>query len=226
MSPHSHRLEHPIATAAAPPALAAGAVGILTGMNTYLAFGVAMLVIVVVSLVASGMLAASFNERAKADLGRALAPLAERLDGTVDVEAASISGRYRGHITTGAMVSAPGGMGRQFEVRLVDGAGGRPWNLLSTRPKDDSGPIEHRFEGGDGLEQPLRGALDASMERLLPFPGWFQLRYDPLAGDLRLSRTMQSRKDIPSEERFALYLDTLYTAATANRAAQAPDAAT
>ncbi len=97
-------------------------VGILTAMNTYVLFGLVTLLIVVVSLVASGMLAASFNQRARADLGRALAPLAEQLDGTIDIESASISGRYRGHITTGAMISAPGGMGRQFEVMMIDGA--------------------------------------------------------------------------------------------------------
>lgn len=195
-------------------------------MNTYLVFGVVMLVIVVVSLVASGMLAASFNERAKADLARALAPLAEQVDGTVDVESASISGRYRGHITTAAMISAPGGMGRQFEVKLVDGAGGTPWTHLTTRPKDDVGPIEHRFDGDAEVESALASEIRGPMESLLPFPGWFQLKYDPIPGEVRLSRTMQSRKDMPSPERFAAYLETIHTAATANRAAQAPDGAT
>lgn len=198
----------------------------LTRMNTYVTFGLAMLVIVVVSLVASGMLAASFNERARADLGRALTPLAEQLDGTVDVESASISGRFRGHLTTAAMISAPGGIGRQFEVKLVDGAGGEPWTHLATRPKDDIGPTEHRFDGSEQLEAALAPRLREPMERLLPFPGWFQLRYDPPSGELRLSRTMQSRKDIPAPERFALYLDTVHGAAEANRAAQAPDGAT
>lgn len=195
-------------------------------MNTYVLFGLVMLVIVVVSLVASGMLAASFNERAKADLARSLTPLAEQIDGRVDVENASIAGRYRGHITSGAMISAPGGMGRQFEVRLVDGAGGAPWTHLTTRPKDDVGPIEHRFDGPEAVEHALVPRLKEPMERLLPFPGWFQLRYDPASGEVRLSRTMQSRKDIPAPARFALYLETVYGAASANRAAQAPDEAT
>ena len=201
-------------------------VGILIAMNTYLVFGLVMLVIVVVSLFASGMLAASFNERVKADLGRALAPLAEQLDGTVDIESASVAGRYRGHITTGAMISAPGGMGRQFEVRLVDGAGGEGWTLLSTRPKDDVGPIDHRFDGPSGLRSDLTAENRDGMERLLPFPGWFQLKYEPASGEVRLSRTMQSRKDIPAPDRFSAYLETLHAAAMANRAAQAPDAAT
>lgn len=194
-------------------------------MNTYIVFGLVMLVIVVVSLVASGMLASSFNERAKADLGRALAPLAEQLDGTADIETASITGRYRGHITTAAMISAPGGMGRQFEAKLVDGAGGQPWTHLTTRPKDDVGPIEHRFEGNGRIESQLTAEIRAPMEKLLPFPGWFQLKYDPVTGEVRLSRTMQSRKDIPTPERFAAYLETIHTAAVANRAAQAPEAA-
>ena len=204
----------------------ASGVGILIRMNTYVVFGLAMLVIVVVSLVASGMLAASFNERAKADLGRALAPLAEQIDGTVDIESASIDGRYRGHITSGAMVSAPGGMGRQFEVKLVDGAGGEPWTHLATRPKDDVGPIEHRFEGGKELDAALSPVIRGPMEALLPFPGWFQIRYDPASGELCLSRTMQSRKDIPAPERFAIYLETIHGVAVANRAVQAPDGAT
>ena len=195
-------------------------------MNTYIVFGLVMLVIVVVSLIASGMLAASFNERAKADLGRALAPLAGQVDGTADIESASISGRYRGHIATAAMVSAPGGMGRQFEVKLVDGAGGKPWTHLTTRPKDDVGPIEHRFDGDANVEIDLTKHLRGPMEALLPFPGWFQLKYDPVTGEVRLNRTMQSRKDIPTSERFAAYLETVHTAAVANRAAQAPDPAT
>jgi len=192
-------------------------------MNAYIVFGLVMIVIVVVSLVASGMLAASFNERAKADLGRALAPLAEQVDGTADIETASISGQYRGHITTAAMISAPGGMGRQFEVKLVDGAGGKPWTHLTTRPKDDNGPIDHQFDGDTGIEAELAVLLRGPIEELLPYPGWFQLRYDPVTGEVRLSRTMQSRKDIPSPERFAAYLETVHTAAVANRAAQAPD---
>ena len=200
--------------------------GILREMNTYVIFGLVMLAIVVVSLFASGMLAASFNERAKADLGRALAPLAEQIDGTVDIESATIAGRYRGHITSGAMISAPGGMGRQFEVKLVDGAGGQAWTHLATRPKDDVGPIEHRFDGSRALDDSLSPRLRSPMEQLLPFPGWFQLRYDPASGEMRLSRTMQSRKDIPTPERFALYLETIHGAAAANRAVQAPDAAT
>ena len=195
-------------------------------MNTYIVFGLVMLVIVVVSLVASGMLAASFNERAKADLARALAPLAEQVDGTVDVETASIDGRFRGHITTAAMISAPGGMGRQFEVKLVDGAGGHTWTHLTTRPKDDVGPIEHRFEGDAEAEAELTAQIRGPMEALLPFAGWFQLRYDPISGEVRLNRTMQSRKDIPTPERFAAYLETIHTAAVANRSAQAPDGAT
>jgi len=195
-------------------------------MNTYIVFGLVMLVIVVVSLFASGMLAASFNERAKADLGRALAPLAEQVDGTADVETASITGRYRGHITTAAMVSAPGGMGRQFEVKLVDGAGGTAWTHLTTRPKDDIGPIEHRFDGGADIEADLTEQIRGPMEALLPFPGWFQMRYDPVIGEVRLNRTMQSRKDIPRPERFAAYLDTVHTAAVANRTTQAPHPAT
>ena len=198
-------------------------IGILTDtMNTYLAFGLVMLVIVVISLFASGMLAASFNERSKRDLEEALQTLADRIEGTVDVEEATVTGRFRGHITSGRMQSAPGGMGRIFETKLVDGAGGEQWRVLVRRPKTEGAAFEVEYDGPDDIRAPLGDRVADSLRELLIYPGWFEISYSPAEGQLRLTRAMQSRRDIPSPDRFERYLEALHDVAAMNRAAQTP----
>ena len=64
-----------------------------TCMSSYIWFGLAMVAVVVVSLLVTGNLAAMFNERAKADLKKALEPLATQLDGTTNIESAEVAGR-------------------------------------------------------------------------------------------------------------------------------------
>ena len=200
-----------------------GLIGILRSrMNTYLAFGLVMLVIVIISLFASGMLAASFNERAKRDLEEALQALAAPIGGTVNMDDASVSGRYQGHITTGQMKSAPGGMGRIFETRLVDAAGGERWRVLVRRPRSEALTFESEYEGPDELRGSVGHSVTTGLQELLIYPGWFEVSYDPAEGQLRLARAMQSRRDIPSPERFERYLEQLHAVAATNRAAQAP----
>lgn len=198
-------------------------IGILTNtMNTYLAFGLVMLVIVVISLFVSGMLAASFNERAKRDLEEALEGLAERIEGTVDVEEATVTGRFRGHITSGRMQSAPGGMGRIFETKLVDGAGGEQWRVLVRRPKTEDAAFEVEYDGPEDVRGPLGDPVVDALRELLIYAGWFEASYSPHEGQLRLTRAMQARRDIPSPDRFERYLEALHAVAALNRAAQAP----
>jgi len=187
-------------------------------MSPYLWFAIAMAAIAVVGLLVTGNLAATFNERAKADLKAALEPLSDQLGGTIDVETASINGRYHGQITTAQVVAGPGGMGRLFQTTLVEPAGGESWKAIVTRPRDESAEWQRTFEGP--LEQLLAPSIHPLLDGLLPFPGWFEMKYEPEAGMLSLTRAMQSRRDIPTPERFALYLQTLESAASVNRSIQ------
>ncbi|MDQ2682519.1 MAG: hypothetical protein M3Y37_03225 [Chloroflexota bacterium] len=186
-------------------------------MTVYIVFGLVMLGVVVVSLLVTGNLAATFNERAKADLRAALEPLAAELDGTVDLENASIAGRYGGQITSAKVISAPGGMGRLFQTTYIEPAGGTPWTALVRRPKDENEEWERTFSGEPAALAP---AIHQNLDGLLPYPGWFELTYDPEAGALRLTRAMQSRRDIPTLERFRLYLELLDRVAAENRRVQ------
>lgn len=189
----------------------------------YVVFGLVMLGVVIVSLLVTGNLAATFNERAKSDLKAALEPLAAMLDGTVDVENASVTGRFHGQITTGQVVSGPGGMGRLFQTTYVEPAGGAKWSAVVTRPKSEEAAWERTFEGEPDAMKPF---VHKYLDDLLPYPGWFELIYEPDAGSLRLTRAMQSRRDIPIADRFALYLETLESVAAENRRVQTGEAAT
>ncbi len=55
-------------------------------MNPYVSFSIAMCLVVLLSLGATAYLAVMFNRRGKVDLGEALAPLAELIEGEVDLE--------------------------------------------------------------------------------------------------------------------------------------------
>ena len=189
-------------------------------MSTYLIFAIAMAGIVILALVITGNLAATFNERAKRDLRAALEPLAEQLGGSVDLEDAKVDGRYQGQITTGQVISGPGGMGRLFRTTHVEPTGGHAWKAVVRRPKDEAQEWERSFEMQEPPSEAVREDVFQRLDALLTFPGWFELTYDPEAGSLSLTRAMQSRRDIPTPERFALYLQTLEAAAATNRAVQ------
>ena len=190
-------------------------------MSPYIWFGLAMLAIVVASLLVTGNLAAKFNERAKADLATALDPLAHLIDGSHDVEAARVDGRFSGQIVSGQVVSGPGGMGRLFQTTMTEPAGGVKWSTVVRRPREEGGEWERTFDGPDSLKSGLATAVHDELDALLPFPGWFEASYDPQAGSVRLTRAMQSRRDLPNADRFTRYLEALETIAAANRATQA-----
>jgi hypothetical protein len=111
-------------------------------------------------------------------------------------------------------------MGRLFEATYVEPAGGSGWRAVVRRPKTDSEEWERTFDAAESLAV-LRADVFGLLDALLPYPGWFELKYDPGAGSLKLIRAMQSRRDVPTAERFAIYLQTLEAAGRANRAAQA-----
>ena len=190
-------------------------------MSPYLIFGLAMVGIVIFSLVVTGNLAATFNERAKKDMKAALEPLAEQLDGSVDLESARVEGRYHGQITTGQVVSGPGGMGRLFETIFIEPAGGSSWRAVVRRPKTVEQEWDRTFDSVADFDLEFQQSVFELLDALLPYPGWFEIAYEPVAGSLKLTRAMQSRRDVPSPERFRAYLETLERAAAANRSVQA-----
>lgn len=189
-------------------------------MSPYLIFGLAMLGIVIFSLIVTGNLAATFNERAKRDLRVALEPLANQLGGAVNLDDARIDGRSQGQITSAQVISGPGGMGRLFETIYIEPAGGSEWKAVVRRPKADTGEWDRTFDGPSDVSSAMQAPIFELLDSLLPFPGWFELTYKPDAGAITLTRAMQSRRDVPVPERFALYLDVLSQVATLNRSAQ------
>lgn len=193
-------------------------------MDPYLAFGLAMCVIVLISLGGTAYLAAMFNRRAKADLRERLEPLAAIIDGEVNLDEASVAGRHRGQLAYARIVSAQGGMGRLFNVEIVDSAGGAPWEWSSLPEKNAPQPVR-TFEGDPGLERRL-GADWPALAAVVPddTKQRFGFLYDPGAGMVRLSRSMTGRNDIPDPATFTRQLDALIELGIANRAAQAAPA--
>jgi hypothetical protein len=195
-------------------------------VNPYVAFGLAMCVIVGLSLAGTAWLAAHFNRRAKHDLQERLEPLAAVVGGDVDLDDAMVKGRYRGQLAFGRVANAPGGFGRLFNVEIVDAAGGSAWEWSSLPEKKALEPVR-RFEGDSDLERRL-GIDFPAMAKAVPddLRQRFGFIYDPAAGMVRLSRAMATRLDIPDAETFARQLDALLTIGEANRRAQTAPAGT
>ncbi len=191
-------------------------------MNPYLATAIAMCAIVLISLAGTAYLAMVFNRKAKADLQERLAPLAQAIDGAVDVEDAKVEGRYRGQIAIGRVANAPGGFGRLFHLELVDAAGGQGWEWSSLPDKKLPEPVR-TFDGDPALRDRL--GIDFEREALFVPDDRrqrFGFLYDPEAGMVRLTREMRTRLDIPDAETFTRQLETLHRLGEANRRAQSP----
>jgi len=194
-------------------------------VNPYLATGIAMCVIVLLSLAGTAYLAAVFNRRAKSDLQTRLEPLAAAVDGVADVEEARVEGRFEGQIAIGRVANAPGGFGRLFHVELVDAAGGVPWEWSSLPDKKGPG-LTRTFEGDREVKERLLSGIDFE-EAATVVPDdrtqRFGFLYDPAAGMMRLTREMRTRLDIPDAEMFIRQLETLQRIGEANRHAQGAD---
>lgn len=194
-------------------------------MNPYVSFGLAMCLVLAISLFFTGYLAVMFNRRAKADMLRTLTPLAELLGGEVDLEEARVSGRFAGHIAEGRAANAPDGPGKVFFTSVIDGAGGDKWVYTARRPKDPAAPLETKFEGpGGNVGQRLEAAVAEAVAPMMANPGWARVEYDPAPGHVRLTRPMVTRRDIPSAEAFEKQLAMLVAIADRNRSLQQADA--
>jgi hypothetical protein len=193
-------------------------------MSPYITFALAMCAIVFLALAGTAYMAVYFNRRAKADLQVALEPLAEVISGDVDLDEASVSGRYRGHIAQGSVSTLPGGMGRVFHTSLIDGAGGERWQSTLTRSKEPG--VSPKVEA-ENVPEGLAEQLEPTLMMLEADPAladvWFRLEYDPEPGHIRLTRPMKTRRDIPSGESFQRFYETLVVVANANRAEQGPE---
>src|SRR5215216_7284635 len=108
-----------------------------------------MCVIVLLSLIATAYMAMYFNKRAKADLQQAMAPLAEVIEGEIDLEEAVVRGRFGGHIAEGRMATSIIGAGRVFHTTIIDSAGGSKWAYYAVSSKSQERKTEFTFESDD-----------------------------------------------------------------------------
>jgi hypothetical protein len=190
-------------------------------LNPYLATALAMCAIVLIAFALTAYLAVVFNRRAKADLNQALQPLAGVIDGQVDLDEAKVTGRFGGHIAEGRMATSITGPGRVFHTSVIDGAGGVRWKWTTSRSRRSGDAAEAEFEPEDST---LRSSLVPKLEALLPWSEspahWMIIEYDPAPGHVRLTRPMQSRRDIPHVAQFEGDLQSLVAVAVANRNVQ------
>jgi hypothetical protein len=190
-------------------------------VNPYVSFGLAMCLVVAISLFFTAYLAVHFNRRAKADLLAALTPLNELIDGEIDLEEARVHGRYRGHIAEGRAANSTDGPGKVFLTSVVDGAGGSKWTYTIRFPKEPEADAITKIEGIDPEQAPeLAGNVERVTNPLIARPGWGRMEYDPVPGHVLLTRPMMTRRDIPDVDRFRAQLDALVELADKNRAFQ------
>lgn len=193
-------------------------------MNPYVLAGLAMCMILVIALVGTSYLAVYFTRRARADLERLMTPLAELVDGEVNLDEAEIKGIWQGNLVMARMANAAAGTVRLFQVDMIDAAGGTEWNYVYSRPRKDHPDPEIEFisEQPDLQQQLSKLDLSALEPLHIDERDWLQLEYSPEAGHVRLVRPMNGRNDLPSPERLRQDLDYLGPLCDENRSIQRP----
>lgn len=191
-------------------------------MNPYVSAGLAMCAVLFISLSLTAYLAVYFNRRAKADLQAALDPLADTIDGTADVEAAQVSGRYERKLVIGRMTHAEGGPVRVFQIDLIDSAGGTAWTFVSQAPRKDGTGRSHEFHSAQaGLERGLSLLREPDLPAMMGAgDDWLQIDYSPEGGYVRTTRPMATRKDLPAADAFISQVEWLSRLGDRNRVLQ------
>lgn len=181
-----------------------------------------MCMVIGVALIGTAYLAVFFTRRAKADLEKLLAPLAEYLDGEADVEEATVSGRWNNTLAIGRMAGAAGGTVRVWQVDLIDSAGGYAWNYVYSRPKkNQTEPVIDIVTDNAVIAERLKRIDGETIEILRPeATDWVQVEYNPEGGYVRVARPMHGRNDIPGVERFETDLQFLKEIGDENRTLQ------
>ena len=195
-------------------------------MNVYVQFAIAMCFVVFIALFATAYLAVMFNRRAKADLDAALRPLAELIDGTIDLDEAVVTGSYRGHLAFCRVTSGSDGPGRVFQTDLIDAAGGSSWRWTTTGSKTgEAEPNVEMLPAEDALTTDMKDILQTGAASIFDTRrAWGRVLYDAEGGILRFERPMQTRRDIPESETFQRQLEMLAQLGPRNRVLQgAPD---
>ena len=181
-----------------------------------------MCAIIVIAIIGTSYLAVYFTRRARADLERYMVPLAEMLDGEVDLDEAEVKGSWKGNLVMGRMANAAAGTVRLFQTDMIDAAGGTGWNYVYSRPRKDHPDPEIEFiSERPEIQTELVALASEELEPLRPNDrDWMQLEYNPEAGHIRLARPLKGRTEIPSPERFKEDLDYLVAICEENRAYQ------
>jgi hypothetical protein len=143
------------------------------------------------------------------------------VDGLANVEEAAVNGRFAGHLAEGRVAHVAGGMGRVFQVSVIDGAGGGKWLWTVSRAKEPGESDRYDYEGPPGelrarLQPPI---VSLAAERVLAGT-WLKIEYDPGPGYVRLTKPMRTRRDLPDADAFRTYLEKLVAIADENRAVQ------
>lgn len=193
-------------------------------MNPYVATGLAMCLVIVVSLIGTGYLAVYFTRRAKADVERMLTPLAETLSGEADVEEAEVRGKWQGTIAMGRMANAAAGTVTLWQTDVIDSAGGTGWNYVYSRPnpkkKDPAEEIDIVTESAAIRSWLETWTVDDFAAIRPQETDWVQVEYSPEAGRIRVARPIGNRNGIPAPEAFVADLDYLVEIGNTNRAMQ------
>lgn len=181
-----------------------------------------MCLVVVLSIAATAYLAVFFNRRAKADLTLALTPLAELVDGEMDLEEAEVLGRFDGEHVKARMANASEGPGRVWQAELLDAAGGLGWEYTSSLPKGEETVARVEFECTNPDMLQFLPSLDPSDVTGVanPLHERFRLEYNPESGFLRYIVPMVNRRDIPDVDKLRMQLTFLVRLAKENRTAQ------
>lgn len=191
-------------------------------MNPYVTFSLVMCLVVVLSIAATAYLAVFFNRRAKADLVKALTPLAELIDGEMDLEEAEVLGQFDGEHVKARMANATEGPGRVWQAELLDAAGGLAWVYTSSLPKGEGTRARVEFECKRPSFQAELPSLEPEAVTSVanPLHERFRLEYNPESGFVRFIVPMVNRRDIPDVEKLQKQLTYLVRLARENRTAQ------